>query len=149
MPKEELKQILKSKTKTQKKRKLLLTQIGYLRINLFSEYYERLQRAEKNKEFDKAVKLMNKYIETIALPFIPTKEQSALTKRLEAWFADDETPDPAKYLREWKTRYEKWLKHTEVMPNQKTEKEFTQLKTTFFTLYTLSFSAHNFPPVAR
>jgi hypothetical protein len=57
MPKDELEQTLRSKAKNQYKRRLLLTQIGYVRINLFSEYYARLQHAERNKEFEEAVKL--------------------------------------------------------------------------------------------
>ena len=149
MPVDELEQILRSKAKTQYKRRLLLTQIGYVRINLFSEYYERLQHAERNKEFEEAVKLMNNYVETIAAPFIPAKRQSKFRKRLNAWFSDDENPDPAKYLREWRTHYEAWTKHTEAMSDQQRGEEFAQLKTTFFTVYTLSFSANNFPPVAR
>jgi vacuolar-type H+-ATPase subunit E/Vma4 len=86
MPVDELEQILRSKAKTQYKRRLLLTQIGYVRINLFSEYYERLQHAERNKEFEETVKLMNNYVETIAAPFIPAKRQSKFRKRLNAWF---------------------------------------------------------------
>jgi len=149
MPTDELERILRSKAKTKKKRKLLLTQIGYVRINMFSEYYERLQRAERNKEFDKAVKLMNKYVETIAVPFIPTKKQSSLTKRLKTLFSDEEIPEPVEYLREWRNSYEAWLKHAESMQDIKKVEEFAQLKTIFFTVYTHSFSAHNFPPVAR
>ena len=57
MPKDELEQTLRSKAKNQYKRRLLLTQIGYVRINLFSEYYARLRHAERNKEFEEAVKL--------------------------------------------------------------------------------------------
>jgi len=149
MPRNELEQVLRSKAKPQYKRRLLLTQIGYVRINLFSEYYERLQHAERNKEFEDAVKLMNNYIETIAVPFILAKRQSKFRKQLNAWFSDDENPDPLKYLREWRTSYETWLKHTGTMSDQQREEEFAKLKTSFFTVYTLSFSAGNFPPVAR
>jgi hypothetical protein len=149
MPKDELEQALRSKAKAQYKRRLLLTQIGYVRINLFSEYYERLQHAERNKEFKDAVKFMNNYVEAIAAPFIPAKKQSKFRKRLNGWFSDDENPDPAKYLREWRTNYEAWTKHAEDMSDQQLEEEFAKLKTTFFTVYTLSFSASNFPPVAR
>ena len=108
-----------------------------------------MQQAERNKELKDAVKLMNNYVETIAAPFIPAKRQSKFRKRLDAWFSDDEKPDPAKYLREWRTRYEAWTKHAEDMSDQQREEEFAKLKTTFFTVYTLSFSASNFPPVAR
>jgi hypothetical protein len=107
-----------------------------------------LQNVEGNTEFDKAVELMNNYIENIAVPFIP-KRQSKFRKRLNAWFSDDTNPDPAKYLREWRTHYEAWTKHTEAMSDQQRGEEFAQLKTNFFTVYTLSFSASNFPPVAR
>jgi hypothetical protein len=144
MPKDELEQVLRSKAKTHYKRRLLLTQIGYLLINLFSEYYERLQNAEGNKEFEKAVELMNNYIENIAVTFIPKKRQSKFRKRMNAWVSDDTHPDPAKYLREWATHYEAWTKHTEAMFHQQRGEEFAQLKTTSFTVYVLSFSASNF-----
>ena len=63
---DELDRKLSKGTKYEKKY-LLLTQIGYLRINLFQEHYERIQEAQESQDFDKAIHLMNQYIQTIAL----------------------------------------------------------------------------------
>ncbi len=150
IPQNELNQILKSKIKPKKKRQLLLTQIGYLRINLFGEYYEQIQHAQKNNELNKAVKLMNTYAE-IATPFISTRKQPALIKRIKELLSRRRFPEPVELIQKWKTGYEAWFKQNEFnhsqMDDKKRMEEFDQLKNAFFTLYTYSFSVDNFPPL--
>jgi hypothetical protein len=150
IPQNELTQILKSKIKPKKKKQLLLTQIGYLRINLFGEYYEQIQHAQKNNELDKAVKLMNTYAE-IAIPFISTRKQPALIKRLKELLSKRKFPEPRELIQKWKTGYEAWFKQNgsihPQMDDKKRMEEFDQLKNAFFTLYTFSFSFNNFPPL--
>ena len=145
----ELNQILKSKIKLKKKTQLLLTQIGYLRINLFAEYYERIQYAQRNNELDKAVKLMNECAEIIAIPFVSTKKQPALIKRLKELLSIGRFPEPIEHVQKWKAGYEAWFKQKEhihpQMDDKKRTEEFNQLKTAFITLYTFSFSVDNFP----
>ena len=127
----------------------MLTQIGYLRINLFSEYYERIQSAQKDKELDKAVRLMDECIEIIAVPFISTKKQSAWVKRAKGLFSIGRFPEPIEHIKKWKTGYEAWFKHNEKSPqrtdDEKRIEEFKQLKMAFITVYTFSFSVDNFP----
>lgn len=145
----ELNQLLNSKLKLKKKKQLLLTQIGYLRINLFSEYYERIQCAQRNNELDKAVKLMDECAEIISIPFVSTKKQSAWFKRVKALLPIDNAPEPIEHVKKWKTGYEAWVKHDQKPPqrtdNKKRLEEFNQLKMAFITVYTFSFSVENFP----
>ena len=145
----DLSQKLKNITNARKK-KLLLTEIGYLRINLFQEYYERIQIAQKTKDPDKAIQLMKTYIETIAMPFIQERLNPSVLSRITRPFSKDKTPNAAKVLQEWKTSYEKWTNPREMtLSNQKNRiEQFDQIKRTFITLYTISFSFGNFPPVA-
>ena len=44
-----LNQVLKSGIKLKEKKRLLLTQMGYLRINIFTEYYERVKLLREKK----------------------------------------------------------------------------------------------------
>ncbi len=142
-------QVLNSKIKLKKKKQLLLTQIGYLRINLFSEYYERIQYAQKNNELDNAVKLMNECAEIIAIPFVSTKKQSAWLRRVKELLPVANAPEPIEHVEKWKTGYEAWFKHDEKIPQRTDDKkrieEFNQLKMAFITVYTFSFSVDNFP----
>lgn len=135
--------------KLKKKTQLLLTQIGYLRINLFSEYYERIQCAQRNNELDKAIKLMDECIEIIAIPFVPTKKQSAWVKRVAALFSIGNVTEPIEHVEKWEAGYEAWFKQDEQNPNHTDDKkrmeEFNQLKMDFITVYTFSFSVDNFP----
>ena len=71
LPQSKLNYILKSEIPALEK-KLLLSQIGLLRINLFAEYSERMQIFEENNQLDKAVEVMNEYAANIAIPFIPS-----------------------------------------------------------------------------
>ena len=129
---------------------LLLTQVGYLRINLFQEYYERIQAAEKTEDVEKAVHLMNQYIQTIALPFIQERLHPSVFTRITNLFSTQTLPDAAETLKEWENRYEAWntLQETEASAEQEATQEYEKMKTAFITLYTLSFSPSNFPPVA-
>ena len=151
MAQDELNQILESKIKLKKKKQLLLTRIGYLRINIFGEDYEQINRAQERKELDKAVELMNKCAETVALPFLSTKKQPGLSERLKKLISTKKQPEPAELIRKWKTSYETWFKQNESNRPQADDKkrmeEFNQLKMAFFTLYTYSFSVENFPPL--
>jgi outer membrane translocation and assembly module TamA len=131
------------------KRQLMLTQIGYLRINLFQEHYERIQASIESQEPDKAVLLMNQYIQAIALPFIQQRLNPSITTRIANLFSTSTLPDAAETLKEWQTSYDEWNKQPEnkTIGSGQTEK-VEQMKKTFITLYTLSFSPSNFPPVA-
>ena len=128
---------------------MLLTQIGYLRINLFSEYYERIQYAQKNNELDKAVKLMNECAEIIAIPFVSTKKQAAWVKRVKTLLSIGKVTEPIEHVKKWKDGYEAWFKQEAQIHSQTDDKkrmeEFDQLKMAFITLYTFSFSVDNFP----
>jgi hypothetical protein len=148
MGKNELEQFLKSEIKPKKKVEVLLNQIGYLRINLFSEYYEQIKVAEKEKELDKAARLMDQCAEVIAIPFYSTKKQSEFIKRLKKWLSIQSRPESLELINNWKTEYETWFKPKEPghsISDSKRLEEFDKLKKTFLTLYTFSFSADNFP----
>ena len=67
-----LNQVLKSNIKLKEKKRLLLTQMGYLRINIFQEYYERVKLSQEKNQLNEAVELMNRHAE-IASIFISTK----------------------------------------------------------------------------
>jgi hypothetical protein len=151
MPPEELTKALNSKISPKKKKKLLLTQIGYVRINLFSEYYERTQRARKKNQLDKAAKLMNEYTETISIPYIITKKKPTLTERLKMALTKTKPIEPTEQINKWRNNYQEWLKQTQEAPARTDEKkrteQFEELKTSFITLYTISFNPKDFPPL--
>lgn len=141
MSKDELPQILKRKLNSRKKKQMLLTQVGYARINLFTEYYERIQQARTNNELDKGVQLMNEYAETIVIPFISLTKQSATLNRIKEAVLGKKRRDPTEQIHEWKTTYTAWFKH------DKSLEEFDQLKYRLIALYTISFSVEDFPPL--
>jgi len=125
------------------------TQIGYLRINLFQEYYERIQAAQEKQQLNHAVQLMNEYIETIAMPYIQQRLNQNIFAKISSLFSTSTLPDTKQTLNEWQTLYNTWNKNQKTQtPNNQTTKTFDQAKRTFITLYTLSFSPDNFPPVA-
>ncbi|MEJ5328311.1 MAG: hypothetical protein WHU54_08730 [Candidatus Bathyarchaeia archaeon] len=143
-----LKQFLKSNAKPREKKRFLLTQIGYLRINLFTEYYERAKLLKEQNRLDEAVELMNQYAE-IARIFIPKKKQSVLLKRLKKLFMICSI-EPMEYLRKWEAAYEAWSKQKasqQPIEAKKRMDEFDQLRMVFLELYTFSFAVENFPPL--
>ena len=129
---------------------MILTQIGYVRINLFGEYYERILQAQKNNDLDRAIKLMDTYAETVAVPFISIRKESAFLKRLNGVFLTKRAFEPAEYINEWKIGYEEWFKQSVSslrMDGKTRMEEFDRLKKTFIMLYTISFSVDDFPPL--
>lgn len=145
----ELNQLLKSKISLKRKTQKLLTQIGYLRINLFSEYYERIQSAQREEELGGAVRLMNECVKVIAIPFISTKKQSAWLTRAKKLLSIGKFPEPIEHVKKWKESYDAWFRQdrqnrSQVADKERTE-EFNQLKMAFITVYTYSFSVENFP----
>jgi hypothetical protein len=131
------------------KKKLLLTQIGYLRMNIFNEYYERVKLAKQNNELDKGVELMNEHAK-IAKLFIHPKEQSHLVKRLKEMLGIKDI-DRNEYLTKWKNLYETWQqekKHSSMLTDDSHRlAEFEKLRMAFLELYTFSFSVDNYPPL--
>ena len=128
----------------------MLTQIGYLRINLFQEYYERIQVAQYHQDLDKSVQLMNQYIDTVAMPYIQERIHPRVLTRIVNLFSTSKLPDASETLREWQTLYQTWNRKpkNQEIRDPKTKEDFDRAKKTFITLYTLSFSPSNFPPVA-
>jgi hypothetical protein len=143
-----LSQVLKSDIKLNKKKRLLLTQIGYLRMDIFIEYYERVKLSREKNQLDKAVELMNKHAE-IANIFISTKKQPALIKRLKELLSIRST-EPIEYLHKWRNAYDAWFKQKssqQPIDEKRRIEEFDQLRMAFLELYTFSFSVDNFPPL--
>ncbi|MBN1244249.1 hypothetical protein JXA31_01485 [Candidatus Bathyarchaeota archaeon] len=143
-----LNQALKSEIALKEKKQLLLTQIGYLRINIFTEYFERVNLLREKNQLEHAVELMNKHAE-IASIFISTKKQPVLIKRLKELLSIRST-EPIEYLQKWRTAYEAWYKQAssqQLTGEKKRMEEFDQLKMAFLELYTFSFSVDNFPPL--
>jgi hypothetical protein len=149
MPQDELERKLQTIKKAHIKRKLLLTEVGYLRINLFQEYYERIQSAQKNGDPKKAVQLMEVYLETVAMPFIQERLHPSILNKISRLFSTDKVPNATKTLEEWKNRFAAWTKQKTPLADETSQlKQYEELKRTFITLYTISFSFNNFPPVA-
>ena len=143
-----LNQTLKSDITLKEKKHLLLTQIGYLRMNIFTEYLERVNLLREKNQLDPAVELMNKHAE-IASIFISTKKQSVLIKRLKELLLIRRI-EPIEYLQKWQTAYEAWYKQAssqQLIDEKKRMEEFDKLKMAFLELYTFSFSVDNFPPL--
>ena len=141
-----LNQALKSDINLNKKKQLLLTQMGYLRMNIFNEYFERVNILREKKQLNKAVELMNEHAE-IARIFIPTRKQPVLIKRLKKLLSIRST-EPMEYLQKWQTSYEEWQKRMSIQQtiDEKAQmEEFDQIKMAFLELYTFSFSTDNFP----
>lgn len=151
LPSNKLNLILKSQIPLQEKKKLLLNQIGLLRINLFMEYSERIAILEKNKQLDEAVKLMNDYAESIAIPFIPIKKQPSLINRFMDLISRERPLEPHEYVQKWKNEYQLWFERNDAFtkPSLRKHEEhdrFIQIQMIFHMLYTVSFSDDNFPP---
>jgi len=143
-----LNQILSSDIKLKEKKQRLLTQIGYLRMTIFMEYFERVNLLREKKQLNEAIEQMNKHAE-IAKIFIPTKKQLTLIKWLKKLFLI-RTTEPIEYLQKWQTAYEAWHKQESLQQpsdEKKRLEEFDKLKMAFLELYTFSFSANNFPPL--
>jgi hypothetical protein len=143
-----LNQALKSNITLKKKKQLLLTQIGYLRINIFTEYFERVNLLREKNQLDPAVELMNKHAEVASI-FISTKKQPAIIKRLKELLSMRST-EPIEYLQKWRTAYDAWYKQEssqKLIDDKKRMEKFDQLKIAFLELYTFSFSVDNFPPL--
>jgi hypothetical protein len=143
-----LNKALKSDIALKKKKQLLLTQIGYLRINIFTEYFEKVNLLREKNQLNTAAELMNKHAE-IAKIFIPTKKQPALIKRLKELLSMRST-EPIEYLQKWRIAYDEWYKQNssqQLIDEKKRTKNFDQLKRAFIELYTFSFSVDNFPPL--
>ena len=149
MPKEDLLRKLKKSPKEGEKKLILLTEVGYLRINLFHEYYERIQVAQKNRDFGEAVELMKDYVETIAMPFLQQKLHPSVLDRVGRFLYSNGNPDAGKTMQDWLTGYEAWSKKQGSAMSDSSEKleMYNGLKRSFIVLYTLSFSYENFPPV--
>ena len=147
MDENRLNQILMSNTRLKEKKQLLLTQIGYLRINIFSEYLEQVNRLQENGQLHKAAELMNEHSK-IASAFIDVKNRASLVKQVKKIFKS-KTPEPIEYLDKWRIFYKKWSKQESSKPidTKKQVEEFQQLKMAFIELYTFSFSVDNFPPL--
>lgn len=149
MTHDELDQILESKIGKREKIRILLTQIGFLRINIFNECYKEIQLAETKNEFDKAVKIMNDYIEPVAMRFIQERLHPSLTDRIIELFSKSKLPDTGKTLGEWKRSLFTWSEDASMrFDQQKKTKEYARIKEIFITLDMLSFSFDNFPPLA-
>jgi hypothetical protein len=142
-----LNKTLQSNLSIREKKQLLLTQIGYLRINIFTEYFERVNLLREKNQLDQAVELMNEHAE-IARIFIPAKKQSALTKRLKELLSIKNI-EPLKYLEQWRKAYKEWHENTsnQQFDEKKQLEKFDKLKMAFLELYTFSFSVDNFPPL--
>ena len=143
-----LNQTLKSDIKLKEKKKLLLTQIGYLRINIFTEYLERVNLLREKNQLNEAVELMNRHAETASI-FISAKKQPTVVKRLKELLSL-RSIEPIEYLEKWRTAYEAWFKQEpgqKLVGEEKRMEEFDQLKMAFIELYTFSFSVDNFPPL--
>jgi len=151
LPQGQLEQILRSRIPVEEKKKLLLSQIGLLRINLFSECYERTKVLEESKQIDEAVKLMNDYAENVAIPFIPAKKKPSLINRFTDLLSLQRPLEPFEYVQKWRTLYRTWFEgnqssmHSYTRESQRLEM-FNQLRITFNMVYTASFSDDNFPP---
>ena len=143
-----LNQVLERDITTKEKKQLLLTQIGYLRINIFTEYFERVNQLREKNQLNEAVELMDRHA-GIASFFIKTKKQPAIIKRLKDLLSI-RSIEPIEYLQKWRIAYEGWNQQKSSQPpldEKKRMAEFDQLKMAFLELYTFSFSVDNFPPL--
>jgi len=150
MPPNELNHILKSEIKPIEKKKILLTQIGYLRINLFAEYAERINSFEKAKNFDKAVELMNEYAVSVAIPFMSSIKKPSLMNHLMDLFSRQQLLKPSEYIQKWKIDYQSWFSQSKPKYGHINQialfEDYLKMQTTFHMLYNLSWSNDNFPP---
>ena len=149
IPPDELTKVLQNETNAKNRIQLINTEIGYLRCNIFSEYYERMKLAEKKNKLDESVTLMNQYAE-IAIPFVSPRKKP-LIKRIQKRLLRKKITEEPDHVKNWKDRYGAWLQKKNInhlqADDQKRMEEFTQLRTAFFQLYTYSFSLDNFPPL--
>jgi hypothetical protein len=149
MSHDELDKILESKIGRREKIRILLTQIGFLRIDIFNECYKRIQLAETKKEFDEAVKIMNGYIEPVAMRFLQERLHPSLIDRIINSFSNSKLPDAAKTLEEWRSSLSTWSEDkSKPLDQEKKIEKYTKIKEIFITLDMLSFSFDNFPPLA-
>ena len=141
--------ILKSEAPDLAKKKLILSEIVKLRINLFSLYSEQIQMYQKSNDANKAVNLMNDYIETIAIPFMsPINKPSSLIS-FKKWLSGNKAPTPFQLVNQWKADYEHWFQNQESEYPEFHERErieeFIRLQGTYNLLYDYSFTRDNNP----
>lgn len=149
MPKNERTLILKSNAPELAKKKLILSEMVKLRINLYDAYLDQIQLCHKGKDDAKAVKLMNDYVETVAIPFMLPLRQLSLFGRLKKWLSRDKTPTPSELIEKWRTEYKQWFHQKSSTYHDFYEreriKEVNHLQSTFNLLYAYSFSKDNNP----
>ncbi len=147
MSQKEVDEFLQRKVSFSEKRRLLLIQIGRLRINLFSEYYEQIKYAQSQNDLNKALELMDAYAE-IAIPFIPIKKPYGVTRKLREWYYEKKIVYPEEFIKQWRTQYELWLQQS-CKDEKQCKERFEELRVIFYSLYTYSFSEANYPPLTR
>jgi len=146
--KSELTALLNSNIPLKDKKTLLLSEIGYVRINLFMEYNARISLLEQNNQMDDAVELMNEYVTNVAIPFIPNKASPDMVNRIKDAFHMNRQLEPHEWISDWKRKYTSWIEGQRI--SQMNEgfqlSDYEQLKITYRMLYAVSFSSENFPP---
>lgn len=151
LPKNQLARIMRSEIPTREKKNVLLSQIGFLRINLFMEYDERIEILEKSNQLDEAINVMNECAQKISIPFIPRKKRLSLLISFLDLVSSKKVHKPFEYVQKWNAEYKNWCKNkhnkkNSFIMNQERRNKFKQLKEIFYMLYCLSFSDANFPP---
>jgi len=147
----ELDHLLRSEMPIEEKKNILISQIGLVRINLFMEHYERVNRFEKNKQFDEAIKVMNYYVKNVAIPFIGPTKKPSLIQRFINWITREKAIEPLEYIKNWGYQYRSWFEENETttipaLRESRKKEKFDKLKHIFHMLYCFSFSKEDLPP---
>lgn len=107
--------------------------------------------ARKTSQLNQAVELMEAYTESTAIPFINTRKQNKLAKRLKNIFSETNLPEPNEEIGKWRTDYNAWREKEKSTAKQadvkKQREDYDALKRIFITLFTISFSAKDFSPL--
>lgn len=100
--------ILNSTAQEIEKKKWVISKMVLVRTAIFSEYSDRIEQANKERDLAKAVDLMNEYIFRFAVPFIDRLKPPSRSDRLSTFFKKRTVLTPYEYLQKWKTDYEAW-----------------------------------------
>lgn len=142
----ELTQLLSYGIPSQAVKKLLLSQIGLVRINIMSEVMARLSLLEDRGRFDECVELMDSYVTDVALRFLPRKDTPSLINRFLDLAGRDRMLEPFEYVNKWRLLRTKWTVRKPVIRGFDRSREYQEVRSAFNMVHAVSFSDDNFPP---
>jgi len=143
MPISQLQLILSSDLSIEEIKKIILHEIGILRINIFSAHHYYLDIYEKQDNYEDALTLMDEYVH-IAKPYLIDKGKPSLINQIKDLLSIERELEPFEYIQKWKSEYQSWMTLSLSNPIMRKNK-YNNIKNIYKLIYAISFSSDNFP----